>query len=230
MRAAGQRRRRVFTAIRDMWVRGAPLIGATAAYGLALQMRRDAGDAALRGRPPPWLASARPTAVNLAWALERMLARAAAAAGGRSARAAAWARGRRHRRGRRRRSTPPSAATAWRCCRPSPRASRGPVAERADALQRRLAGHRGLGHRPAPIYLAHAAGMRLHVWVDETRPRNQGASLTAWELGQAGVPHTRGGRQRRRPPDAARPGRHRASSAATASPRAATSATRSAPT
>jgi hypothetical protein len=64
-------------------------------------------------------------------------------------------------------------------------------AERADALQRRLAGHGGLGHGHwRPIYQAHAAGLPLHVWVDETRPRNQGASLTAWELGQAGVPHT----------------------------------------
>ena len=66
----------VFTAIRDMWVRGAPLIGASAAYGLALQMRTDAGDAALQAAVQH-LKSARPTAVNLAWALDRMQARLA---------------------------------------------------------------------------------------------------------------------------------------------------------
>ena len=76
------------------------------------------------------------------------------------------------------------------------------------------------GTATAPIYAgARQRASPVHVWVDETRPRNQGASLTAWELGQHGVPHTRDRRQRRRPPDAARPGRPRASSAPTASPR-----------
>ena len=73
--------------------------------------------------------------------------------------------------------------------------------------------------RLAPIYMAHEAGIAVHVWVDETRPRNQGAALTAWELGQHGVPHTVDRRQCRRAPDAARPGRPRASSAPTARPR-----------
>ena len=59
-----------------------------------------------------------------------------------------------------------------------------------DPLQRRLARDRRLGHRPCPVYKAHDAGLPLHVWVDETRPRNQGASLTAFELREHGIPHT----------------------------------------
>ncbi len=177
----------VHTAIRDMWVRGAPLIGATAAYGLALQARADAGDAGLRGAADR-LAAARPTAVNLAWALQRMLGRLLA--------------------------LPPAerAEAAWD--------EAGAVAEddvRANAaigrhglaLLRELAARRpgrtlnllthcnagwlatvDWGTATAPIYQARADGLDLHVWVDETRPRNQGASLTAWELGHEGVAHT----------------------------------------
>jgi methylthioribose-1-phosphate isomerase len=176
----------VFTAIRDMWVRGAPLIGATAAYGLALQMRTDAGDEAL-ARTAAWLCEARPTAVNLAWAIDRMRARlrplpAAARA------AAAWAEADaiaeddvavnaaigRH---------GLSLLQAIAARRP------GPV----NVLTHCNAGWLATvdwGTATSPIYQAHAAGIAVHVWVDETRPRNQGASLTAWELGQAGVPHT----------------------------------------
>jgi methylthioribose-1-phosphate isomerase len=170
-----------------MWVRGAPLIGATAAYGLALQMNVAADDAALRGLPA-LAEQARPTAVNLAWALQRMLAAlrplpVAARPMPRLGRwpppspSTTWP------------STPPSAATAWRCCRPWRREAPRP-GERADALQCRLAGHRRLGHRHVADLPGAGWGLPLHVWVDETRPRNQGASLTAWELGQQGVPHT----------------------------------------
>jgi methylthioribose-1-phosphate isomerase len=176
----------VYTAIRDMWVRGAPLIGAAAAYGLALQMRQDASDGALQATAD-FLRSARPTAVNLDWALSRML--------------------------RLLRPVPPSDrhAAAW--------VAADAIAEEDVAVNEAI-GRNGLallrviaarkkgpvqvlthcnagwlatvdwGTATSPIYQAHAAGLPVHVWVDETRPRNQGASLTAWELGQAGVPHT----------------------------------------
>jgi len=176
----------VFTAIRDMWVRGAPLIGATAAYGLALQMRIDASDCALE-ETADMLRVARPTAVNLDWAVTRMLGVL--------------------------RPLPASerALAAWQAA--------GDMAE-ADVRVNEAIGHHGLqllkdiaaskpgpvqvlthcnagwlatvdwGTATSPIYQAHAAGVAVHVWVDETRPRNQGASLTAWELGQAGVPYT----------------------------------------
>ncbi len=178
----------VFTAIRDMWVRGAPLIGATAAYGLALQMRLDDSDCAME-ETADWLKNARPTAVNLAWALDRQLARL--------------------------RPLPPTerAAAAWaeagaiaeddvvvneaigRHGLPLLRAiaQRKPPGERLNVLTHCNAGWLATvdwGTATSPIYQAHAAGWPLHVWVDETRPRNQGASLTAWEMGQAGVPHT----------------------------------------
>jgi methylthioribose-1-phosphate isomerase len=175
----------VARAIREMWVRGAPLIGASAAYGLALQARADASDAALR-RAAATLAATRPTAVNLAWALRRML----------NVLLALPAAQRQH--------------GAWDAA--------GAIAEDdvavnaaigrhglalIDAIARRRSGPvRVLTHcnagwlatvdwgtATAPIYQAHAAGLALQVWVDETRPRNQGASLTAWELGHEGVPH-----------------------------------------
>ncbi len=179
----------MFTAIRDMWVRGAPLIGATAAFGIALQARLDASDAALQAATA-LLQSARPTAVNLAWALQRMQrvlqpVPVAERAG------AAWA-----------------AAEAIAAEDMAVNAAIGrhglPLLQAAAARTGRKPGPLnvlthcnagwlatvGWGTATSPIYRAHAAGMPLHVWVDETRPRNQGASLTAWELGQAGVPHT----------------------------------------
>jgi methylthioribose-1-phosphate isomerase len=179
----------VFTAIRDMWVRGAPLIGATAAYGLALQCRQDPRNESL-DEAAAWLATARPTAVNLRWALDRMMATLRGGPVIPLADRADW---------------------AW--------AEAGRLAEEDVAVNAAIGRH-GLGllqavaaRKPgpvhvlthcnagwlatvdwgtatSPIYQAHAAGMAVHVWVDETRPRNQGASLTAWELGQAGVPHT----------------------------------------
>ena len=176
----------VFTAIRDMWVRGAPLIGAVAAYGVALQTHVDASDAALRAACAH-LQSARPTAVNLAWALQRMKQQLLVLPLAQR-RHAAWdaadalaeedvrvnAAIGQH-------GLPLLQAIAAR--RP------GPV----NVLTHCNAGWLATvewGTATSPIYQAHAAGLALHVWVDETRPRNQGASLTAWELGQAGVPHT----------------------------------------
>jgi methylthioribose-1-phosphate isomerase len=176
----------VHAAIRDMVVRGAPLIGATAAFGLALELRRDAGDAAL-AQAAARLRAARPTAVNLAWAIDRLLrllrplpaaaraeaawAEALAIAGEDIAANAAIGR----------HGLPLLQAVAERRA--------GPVHVLTHCNAGALATC-GWGTATAPIYLAHAAGLPLHVWVDETRPRNQGAALTAWELGRAGVPHT----------------------------------------
>jgi len=173
-------------AIRTMVVRGAPLIGATAAYGMALAMRSGAGgtsiDEAVRN-----LQATRPTAHNLAWALQRV-------------RGALL-------------PLPPAARTeaAYR---------EAALICDADVEQCRRIGVHGLeiirqtsvsvgrvvnilthcnagwlacvdwGTALAPIYMAHDAGIAVHVWVDETRPRNQGAALTAFELGAHGVPHT----------------------------------------
>ena len=176
----------VFVAIREMWVRGAPLIGAVAAYGLAMQARRDASDAALHNAAQ-FLRGARPTAVNLAWALDRLL-RTVLAAPPEQRAAVAWAEADaiaeddvrvNHAIGQH--GLPLIEAVAAR--RP------GPV----NVLTHCNAGWLATvdwGTATSPIYQAHAAGIAVHVWVDETRPRNQGASLTAWELAQAGVPHT----------------------------------------
>ena len=176
-------------AIRSMLVRGAPLIGATAAYGMALAMRADGSDAAL-DRACETLIATRPTAINLKWALDEMRVAAAAVA------AAATRR-------RRPIRAPPRSPK-----RTSP--STGASAEHGLALIEAIAATKKPGERvnvlthcnagwlatvdwgtaTAPIYLAHDRGHAVHVWVDETRPRNQGASLTAWELGHHGVPHT----------------------------------------
>jgi methylthioribose-1-phosphate isomerase len=175
-------------AIRTMQVRGAPLIGAAAAYGVALAMRASASDAALAAACRTLLAT-RPTAVNLRWALEEMrrllsplpaVERAAAA----FARAAAICdedvvinRGIAD-------AGLPLIEAAW-----SKKGKRG----RVEILTHCNAGWLATvdwGTALAPVYRAHERGIPLHVWVDETRPRNQGASLTAWELGQHGVAHT----------------------------------------
>jgi methylthioribose-1-phosphate isomerase len=170
-------------AIRTMQVRGAPLIGAVAAYGVALAMREDPA------RLEPVLEAlnaTRPTAVNLRWALDRQRAvlhtlppseRAAAA----YAEAQAIA--------------DDDAETCRR------------IGENGLPLLAEIAARKGRvqvlthcnagwlatvdwGTALAPIYMAHDAGLEVHVWVDETRPRNQGAALTAFELGAHGVPHT----------------------------------------
>ncbi len=174
-------------AIKSMMVRGAPLIGAAAAYGICFAMRDNASDAALNAAYE-FLLAARPTAVNLRWALDEM-------------RAALL-------------PLPPSArgdaayVTAAKICDDDvatcqaigvhglklikDAARINPVRE-INILTHCNAGWLATvdwGTALAPIYMAHDAGIKVHVWVDETRPRNQGAALTAWELGKHGVPHT----------------------------------------
>ena len=174
-------------AIADMHVRGAPLIGAAAAYGLCLALRQDAGDAHLEAACARLLAT-RPTAVNLAWALQEMAAALAPLPIG-ARMAGAYAK------------------TAAICdedvaiCRAigeagldlirAAQAAKGGAT--VDILTHCNAGWLATvdwGTALAPIYAAHDAGIPVHVWVDETRPRNQGAGLTAWELARHGVPHT----------------------------------------
>jgi methylthioribose-1-phosphate isomerase len=177
-------------AIRVMQVRGAPLIGATAAAGVALAMRADASDAGL-SQALALLGATRPTAVNLHWALARMDALLRPLAP----------------------STRAAAAHAEACaiadedvrlCESIGIHGLGVLRARAETLGKGRAGHPlnilthcnagwlatvDWGTALSPIYKAHDAGVALHVWVDETRPRNQGAALTAFELQAHGVPH-----------------------------------------
>ncbi len=175
-------------AIRAMLVRGAPLIGATAAYGLWLALRADASDAGL-ARAHATLLATRPTAVNLRWALDRVAAVVRPLAPGARATCAL--------------------TLAREICDEDVAINRG-IGEAGLPLIKAIATRKSpgtpvnilthcnagwlamvdLGTATAPIYLAHDAGIPIHVWVDETRPRNQGASLTAWELQNHGVPHT----------------------------------------
>ena len=172
--------------IRDMQVRGAPLIGVTAAYGVALSMRDHASDAALAATCSVLLAS-RPTAVNLRWGVERM--RTVLAPLSPSDRAdAAW-------REAARIADEDVAINAaiGRHGSDIIRATHQHKKDTVNILTHCNAGWLATvdwGTALAPVYTAFDAGIPLHVWVDETRPRNQGASLTAWELGQHGVPHT----------------------------------------
>ena len=175
-------------AIREMLVRGAPLIGATAAWGMWLAMRSDGGDSSL-DRAHATLLATRPTAVNLRWALDRVRARLAPL---QPAERAAAAR-----------------ALAIEICEEDVALNRAIGAAGLPLFTalaaRKLHGQPlnilthcnagwlatvDVGTATAPIYAAHDAGLPVHVWVDETRPRNQGASLTAWELLNHGVPHT----------------------------------------
>jgi methylthioribose-1-phosphate isomerase len=174
------------SAIATMVIRGAPLIGATAAYGVCLALREDASDEALE-RTYATLLATRPTAVNLRWALDEMMAAVRNRPRGERV-VAAYARA-------------------------------GAIAEEDVAINRALGQHGAklirdiaakkngaavnvlthcnagwlaavdIGTALAPVYTAHDADVPVHVWVDETRPRNQGASLTAWELNHHGVPH-----------------------------------------
>ena len=173
-------------AIRDMVVRGAPLIGAIGAYGLALALDRNPSDEGL-ARAHAMLDATRPTAVNLRWALDRVRRRVASLAPALRA-AAAW-----------------EEADAIRAediainaalgrhglelLRKTPRRRDGPLAVMTHCNAGALATC-GFGTATAPIFLAHAEGLPLHVWVSETRPRMQGAYLTAWELAQRGIAHT----------------------------------------
>jgi methylthioribose-1-phosphate isomerase len=174
-------------AIKTMQVRGAPLIGAAAAYGMWLALRSDASDEALE-RAYSVLFATRPTAINLRWALDEIMAAV------------------------RNRPRAQRAQTAL--------ARANEIADEDVAINQAIGGHglkiiediaaRKKGERvnvlthcnagwlaavdfgtaTAPIYTAHDKGLAVHVFADETRPRNQGASLTAWELGNHGVPHT----------------------------------------
>ena len=175
-------------AIRTMQVRGAPLIGATAAYGLCLAVRADAGDDAIAAACRELLAT-RPTAVNLSWALDDLSSVLANTPRERRI-AAAY-----------RRAAEICDDDVATC-----RAIGGHGLPLIEAIARERGGNGPVnvlthcnagwlatvdwGTALAPIYLAWDAGIAVHVWVDETRPRNQGAALTAWELGQHGVPHT----------------------------------------
>ncbi|MGA2128193.1 MAG: S-methyl-5-thioribose-1-phosphate isomerase, partial [Xanthobacteraceae bacterium] len=174
-------------AIRTMQVRGAPLIGVTAAYGVCLALRADPSDESL-ARAYRTLIATRPTAINLKWALDEMT-RAVRGLAGAGRIAAAYAR-------------------AGEICEEDvainqaiarhglpliEAAARRKPGERVNILTHCNAGWLAAvdwGTATAPIYLAHEQGLAVHVFVDETRPRNQGASLTAWELGRHGVPHT----------------------------------------
>ncbi|MDX1486410.1 MAG: S-methyl-5-thioribose-1-phosphate isomerase [Alphaproteobacteria bacterium] len=175
------------TAISEMQVRGAPLIGATAAYGLCLALQQAAGEKAL-DEACRALRQTRPTAVNLAWAVERV------------------------RRGVMSLPADARAQAAYRIaadiCDEDVAICKAIGANGLPIIER-IFGEKGgrpvgilthcnagwlatvdWGTALAPIYAAHDAGIAVHVWVDETRPRNQGAALTAWELGRHGVPHT----------------------------------------
>jgi methylthioribose-1-phosphate isomerase len=173
-------------AIRDMWVRGAPLIGATAAWGMAVQMADDPSDAALA---ETWevLHQTRPTAINLRWALDRMRARLSPLPP--EARAAA------------------AAALAAEICHEDVEINRRigvhglgiirAIAARKPGRPVNILTHCNAGWlatvdwgtATSPIYHASAEGIPVHVFVDETRPRNQGAQLTAWELMSHGISH-----------------------------------------
>jgi len=178
----------VARAIRTMQVRGAPLIGATAAYGVALSIAEDPSDAGLTAAVKA-LSATRPTAVNLRWALaemERVL-----------------------------RGLPEDRRYTAALARAGEIAEVDVAINRAigkhgEGLIAAARGRKGAGGRVdvlthcnagwlaavdwgtalAPVYRAHDDGIPVHVWVDETRPRNQGAGLTAWELAEHGVPHT----------------------------------------
>ncbi|MFN0113574.1 MAG: S-methyl-5-thioribose-1-phosphate isomerase [Paracoccaceae bacterium] len=174
-------------AIRDMHVRGAPLIGATAAWGVAIAMRADPSDFSLAGAVST-LAATRPTAINLRWALDRMRGYLIPfAASGRAEAARAEA-------GRIADEDVAINDAIGRNGLPLIRA----IADRKAGAPVNILTHCNAGWlatvdwgtATAPIYKAHDAGIPVHVWVDETRPRNQGAFLTAWELGRHGVPHT----------------------------------------
>ncbi|WP_374436648.1 S-methyl-5-thioribose-1-phosphate isomerase [Tabrizicola sp.] len=174
------------TAIRDMWVRGAPLIGATAAWGVAVQMAEDPSDASLA---ETWeiLHETRPTAINLRWALDEM--RRVLAPLPPQARAAA------------------AAARAAEICDDDVEINRQiglhgleiirQIAARKPGKPVNILTHCNAGWlatvdwgtATSPIYHADAAGIPVHVFVDETRPRNQGAQLTAWELNSHGISH-----------------------------------------
>jgi len=174
-------------AIRDMLVRGAPLIGATAAYGLCLAVREDPGDEAIDAACKK-LSATRPTAVNLNWALASMRA---ALCGVEPRRRAALAY--RHAAELCDEDVAVNRAIGAAGAALIADAGRGRKGDAVNVLTHCNAGWLATvdwGTALSPVYAAHDAGVDVHVWVDETRPRNQGAALTAWELSRHGVPHT----------------------------------------
>ncbi len=175
-------------AIKDMQVRGAPLIGIAAAYGVALAMRSDPSTDNIE-RACAALQATRPTAVNLQWALEAMkelLAPLPPQARFESAFRQAGAMAQDD-------VVLCEAIGAHGAALIEKIAARKPASGGVNILTHCNAGWLATidwGTATAPIYKAHEAGLKVHVFVDETRPRNQGASLTAWELAHHGVPHT----------------------------------------
>jgi methylthioribose-1-phosphate isomerase len=174
-------------AIKAMQVRGAPLIGATAAYGVWLALREDASDENLE-RACAILAATRPTAINLKWALDEMLAAVRNRPRGERATAALR---------RAQEIADEDVAINQAIGRHGLPLIEQFAARKKDkpvnVLTHCNAGWLATvdwGTATAPIYLAHDKGVPVHVFADETRPRNQGASLTAWELSKHGVPHT----------------------------------------
>ena len=179
---------KMVTAIKTMQVRGAPLIGVAAAYGMALAMLEDDSDVNLH-QAANVLINSRPTAVNLKWAVSRMVACLQGMPNLRN-------------------------LTAWRevaNIAEEDVAQNQAIGQHGLALIKNLYQNQLIKNKPfnilthcnagwlatvdfgtalAPIYAAFDAGLNIHVWVSETRPRNQGAFLTAWELAQHGVPHT----------------------------------------
>ncbi len=174
-------------AISEMWTRGAPMIAVTAAYGLCLALRQDSSDENLENAYKHLLAT-RPTAINLRWALDEMMI-AVKPMQGQARIDAAYKR-------------------AGEICDEDVEINRN-IGLNGLPLIQKLAEKKGnkplnilthcnagwlatvdYGTISAPIYMAHDEGLDIHVWVDETRPRNQGALLTAYELQQHGVPHT----------------------------------------
>ena len=191
-------------AIRSMQVRGAPLIGAVAAYGLCLALRGDASTEAME-RDAAHLADTRPTAINLRWALDRMLTRlrntapanrpaAAYAEAGAIADEDAAQNETIGRHGLPLIEALADKATVKSTGKATVKSTGKGTGERiVNVLTHCNAGWLATvdwGTALAPLYKAHDAGIGIHVWVDETRPRNQGAALTAWELGAHGVRHT----------------------------------------
>jgi methylthioribose-1-phosphate isomerase len=182
-------------AIADMVVRGAPLIGAAAAYGVWLAMRDDPSDEALDAAYAALLAT-RPTAVNLRWALDTVhaaLTLLAPAHRGRAARMLAD--GIAEEDVSQNRALGDNGLPLLQAVAERKRAARAGGDDDAvvNVLTHCNAGWLATvdwGTALAPVYAAHDAGLPVHVWVDETRPRNQGAALTAWELAQHGVRHT----------------------------------------
>lgn len=179
---------KMIVAIKTMQVRGAPLIGAAAAYGVCLALQEKQDDSHLQTISAQLIRS-RPTAVNLRWAVERMNRHLKALAPSMRLQAA-W-------------------QEAAAICEEDVQLNQA-IGQHGLALIKKLltdpdesktinilthcnAGWLAtvdFGTALSSIYAAHDAGIKVHVWVDETRPRNQGASLTAWELAQHGVPHT----------------------------------------